>query len=256
MHKFLQGKTALVTGASRGIGRAIALRLGREGALVAVHYGSSRGAAAEVVSTIEAEGGQAFAVKADVRSVTEIVAMFKIIDAELASRAGSSMIDILVNNAGVGGGLATIEDTTEEMYDQLFSVNFKGLFFVSQQALPRLRDGGRVINISSHSTRGAQPMLAAYAASKSPINSLTLSLGKALGPRKITVNAVLPGLVETDLTEQLTSNPSLLESIVKEVAFGRVGQPEDIADVIVMLVSPNSGWITGELIVAAGGARL
>jgi len=256
MNQPLDQKTALVTGAGRGIGRAIALRLGHEGALVAVHYGGSQRAAEEVVQAIEAEGGQAFSIQADVRSVPAIKAMFLQLDEQLTQRTGSSALDILVNNAGTGSGLASIEDTTEELFDQLFDVNFKGLFFVSQQAMPRLRDGGRVVNISSLSTRGAQPMVAAYAASKTPINSLTLAMAKALGPRQIAVNAILPGLVETDLTEHLTANPAMLSRLVKDIAFGRTAKPEDIANAVAMLVSPGNSWITGELIAATGGSRL
>jgi NAD(P)-dependent dehydrogenase (short-subunit alcohol dehydrogenase family) len=256
MEKPLKGKTALVTGAGRGIGRAIALRLAREGALVAVHYGNSKGAAEEVVGAIEAAGGSAFAVQADVRSVAAIKALFETLDREFTARSGDSKIDILINNAGVGTGMLSIADTTEADFDYLFDTNIKGLFFVCQQALPRLRDGGKVVNVSSLSSRGAMPALAAYAASKTPINSLTLSFAALLGPRNIAVNAVLPGLVVTDLTTHLTSNPELLQRSVSTVAFGRAGQPEDIAGAVWLLVSPDAGWITGQLIEVTGGARL
>lgn len=256
MEKPLQGKTALVTGAGRGIGRAIALRLAREGALVAVHYGSSADAAADVVKSIEQTGGQAFAVQADVRSVAAIESMYGQLDREFETRAGSSRIDILVNNAGAGTGSMGFEETTEEAFDLLFDVNVKGFFFVAKGAISRLRDGGKVVNISSASTRGAMPALAAYAASKTPINSLTLSLAALLGPRQIAVNAILPGLVETDLTTHLTSDPQMREMLVKNCVFGRVGQPEDIASTVALLLSPDSGWITGQIIEATGGARL
>ncbi|MET0378246.1 MAG: SDR family oxidoreductase [Spongiibacteraceae bacterium] len=256
MTKSLEGKTALVTGAARGIGRAIALRLARDGALVAVHYGNSRAAADEVVAVIANEGGKAFAIQCDVRSVAAIEAMFSTLDGEFQTRAGSEKIDILVNNAGIGTGSMGFEETTEEAFDLLFDTNIKGLFFVSKFAIPRLRDGGRVVNISSLSSRGAMPGLAAYAASKTPINSITLSLAQLLGPRKICVNAILPGLVETDLTTHLTSNPDTRAMLVKGCVFGRVGQPDDIAGAVAALVSPDCGWITGQMIEATGGSRL
>jgi NAD(P)-dependent dehydrogenase (short-subunit alcohol dehydrogenase family) len=256
MHNHLQGKTALVTGGSRGIGRAIAERLARDGALVAVHYGNNRGAADEVIAGIESAGGKAFAVQADVRSVSAIAAMFETLDKAFTERTGSNGIDILVNNAGVGAGMGPIEKMTEEVFDNLFDTNVKGLFFTSQQAMPRLRDGGFVVNVSSLSTRGANPMLAAYAGSKIPGNSFTLSLAAALAPRKIAVNAVLPGLVLTDLSGELQKNKEVLDAVVSQVAFGRAGLPVDVANAVAMLVSPDCTWITGQLIEVTGGARL
>lgn len=252
----LQGKTALVTGASRGIGRAIAERLGRDGALVIVHYGSSSEAANEVVETILGAGGEAFSIGADLRKVAAIEAMFAQLDALLETRTGSTKLDILVNNAGVGAAFGPIAATTEAVFDNLFDTNFKGLFFTTQQALPRLCEGGHVVNISSLASRGGNPMIAAYAASKTPINSFTQSLAVELGPRRIAVNAVLPGLVLTDLTEALQNNPTLLENSLKNVAMGRAGLPEDIARVVGALVGGDLDWVSGQLIEATGGARL
>jgi 3-oxoacyl-[acyl-carrier protein] reductase len=253
--KPLAGKTALVTGASRGIGRAIALQLAEEGALVAVHYGSNRAAAEEVTQAIADKGGSAFAIGADLAQVAAIMDLFVRLDAELEQRTGSNGIDILVNNAGVGGGLA-IDQTTPEIFDHLFAINVRALFFVSQQALPRLREGGRVINISSDATRGALPGIAAYAMSKTPGNSLTLSLAALLGPRRITVNALLPGYVETDFTAGLRTNPQAMEAILNQTALGRRGEPQDIAAAVSLLTSPKSDWITGQLIGVTGGSRL
>jgi NAD(P)-dependent dehydrogenase (short-subunit alcohol dehydrogenase family) len=253
--KPLAGKTALVTGASRGIGRAIALQLAEDGALVAVHYGSNRAAADEVTRAIADKGGAAFAIGADLGRVEQIMDLFPRLDAEFEQRTGSSGIDILVNNAGVGGG-QPIDQTTPELFNHLFAINVRALFFVTQQALPRLREGGRVINISSDGTRGAVPQIAAYAMSKIPGNSLTVSLAALLGPRGITVNALLPGYVETDFTALLRSNPQAMETIVNQTALGRGGQPQDIAGAVSLLTSPKSGWITGQLIGVTGGARL
>jgi 3-oxoacyl-[acyl-carrier protein] reductase len=255
-NKPLDGEVALVTGAGRGIGRAIALRLGRDGATVAVHYGSSRAGAEAVVRDIEAAHGRAFAVQADLSCVSAIKAMFDTLDRELAARGTSPQIDILVNNAGVGAGNVPIAEITAAMFDGLFAVNTRSVFFVTQQSLSRLRDGGHVINISSLVTRGAMPAFAAYAASKAPVNSLTLSFAAALGPRRIAVNALLPGLVETDLTTGLTANPQMLKAVLAQTAFGRMGQPEDIANAVALLVSPDAGWITGQIIEVSGGTRL
>jgi len=255
MTKHLTGRSALVTGAGRGIGRAIAIQLAEAGALVAVHYGANRSAAEVVAQHIVARGGSAFAVGADISSVKAIASLFETLDAEFKVRAGDAGIDILVNNAGVGGGMP-IEQTSAEAFDEMFAVNVRGLFFVCQQAVTRLRDGGRVIIISSSSTRGAMPSLPAYAMSKIPGNSLTQSLAAALGPRQITVNALLPGYVETDLTAHLRANPAAMAHIIGETALGRTGQPQDIADAVALLVSPQSGWITGQLIEVSGGSRL
>ncbi len=251
----LSGKTALVTGAGRGIGRAIARQIASEGALVAVHYGASVQAALETVRLIEEDGGEAFTVQADVRSVAEIAAMFEVLDKAFATRTGGRDIDILVNNAGAGASLS-IAQTDEEAFDRVFSINVKGLFFVSQQALPRMRPGGRVINISSLTARGQMMDRAAYGASKLAVNSLTQSFAQLLGPQNITVNAIMPGLIETDLVAELMKNPAVVDAIVKQTALGRTGKPTDIASAVSLLLSDEAGWITGQCIEVTGGARL
>lgn len=251
----LAGKTALVTGAGRGIGRAIALQLAGEGAMVAVHYSASADAASETVRLITAGGGQAFTVHADIGSVAEITAMFDTLDKAFTDRTGSRDIDILVNNAGVGASVP-IAATDEATFDKVFSINVKGLFFVSQQALTRLRAGGRVINISSLTARGQMMDRAAYGASKLAVNSLTKSFAQLLGPQGITVNAIMPGLIETDLVVELLKNPAVVEAIVKQTALGRTGKTNDIASAVSLLISDKAGWITGQCIEVTGGARL
>jgi len=251
----LAGKTALVTGAGRGIGRAIAGQLAGDGALVAVHYGASADAARETVQLIEQNGGQAFTVQADVGSLAAITALFEALDKAFTERTGSRGIDILVNNAGVGASVS-IAETDEETYDRIFAINLKGLFFVSQQALPGLRDGGRVINISSLTARGQMMERAAYGASKLAVNSFTQSFAQLLGPRGITVNAIMPGLIETDLVVELMKNPAVVDAIVKQTALSRTGKPADIASAVSLLVSDKAGWITGQRIEVTGGARL
>ena len=251
----LNGKIALVTGAGRGIGSAIARRLARDGALVVVHYGRSKHAAEDVVAEIRASGGRAFALGAEFSQVSNIAGLFEELDVALTDRTGSSGLDVLINNAGMGSH-GRIDATSETAFDEVFAINVKSLFFCLQYAMPRLRDGGRVVNISSLSSRGAMPNLAAYAASKTAVNSLTQSAAAQLGPRGITVNAVAPGMVDTDLVADLKKDEALVRSIVAATAMGRIGEPDDVAGAVSLLVSPSAGWITGQIIEVSGGARI
>lgn len=251
----LQGKIALVTGASRGMGRAIALRMAQEGAMVAVHYGSNRDAADETVRRIELEGGSAFALGADFRVEGSIGALYEALDAELQARTGENRLDILVNNAGAAL-MSSIEETTEAAYDQVMAVNAKTPFFLIQHALPRLRNGGRIINTSSATTRIAIPDILAYSMSKGAINSLTLTLAKQLGQRGITVNAICPGFVETDMNAGMLQDPNMRQFGANFSVFGRWGQPEEIASIAAFLASPDGSWITGQCIDASGGSYL
>lgn len=255
MSESLKGKIAVVTGASRGIGRAIALRLAHDGALVAVHYGRNKKSADSTVNEIEAQGGKAFSVGVELNAVATVEQLFKQLDAELTKRTGSNQFDILVNNAGVAPD-SPVETTTEAVYDEVFAVNAKVPFFVSQKALPRLRDGGRIINISSGVTRIAFPQKAAYAMTKGALNILTLELAKALGPRNITVNSLAPGFTETDMAADILSDPKGREFASSASTFNRVGQPSDIADAAAFLASHDGRWVTGQYLDATGGARL
>jgi NAD(P)-dependent dehydrogenase (short-subunit alcohol dehydrogenase family) len=251
----LEGKTALVTGASRGIGAGIARRLAGEGALVAVHFGRDAAAAAAVANDIAAQGGRAFTVGADLRDVQAIAALFEQLDREFVSRTGDRGLDILVNNAGACGG-SSVAATTPAEFDLVYDLNVKGLFFVTQQAIRRLRDHGRVVNISSSTARGARPGIVPYASSKWAVNGLTLSLAAELGPRGISVNAVAPGATDTDLIAHLAQKPEFHRTIAATTAFGRLGQPEDIAEAVMMLVAPENRWVTGQIVEASGGLRL
>ncbi|MGY5124506.1 SDR family oxidoreductase [Streptomyces nigrescens] len=254
----LSGKTALVTGGGRGIGRAISERLAREGARVGVHYGRDGTSAKETVSAIEAAGGQAFAIQAELGGPGDAEALWAAFDAQAEG------LDILVNNAGINkaadGTLKRIEAVTAEDFDLLFAVNTKAPFFIAQQALPRLRDGGRIINTSTGLTRGAaKPELIAYAMTKGAIDVFTSTLAKDLGPRGITVNAVAPGAVNTDMNAgwlQGEANAAARQRVREISPLGRIADPTDIGDIVAFLASDDSRWVTGQWIDATGGALL
>jgi len=243
----LIGKTALVTGASRGIGAGVARVLARQGARVALHYGGSRDAAEALAQEL---GDAAFPVHADMRDIASIRAMFDTVKAHFPEG-----LDILVANAGVGGGGASFSDTDEAAFDTLFDTNVKGLFFVLQGAIPLLKDGGSVVTTGSVAARGAAAARAAYSASKLAGHGLTLSYAQELAPRGIKVNCVAPGAVATDLIAP--SRGDAFDKAVKSVtAFGRIGEPSDIANAILLLVQPEAAWITGQTIEVSGGLRI
>ncbi|WP_239332640.1 SDR family oxidoreductase [Frankia sp. CiP3] len=244
----LSGKTALVTGASRGIGRAVAERLAADGARVGVHYANNGTAAKDVVTVIEKAGGEAFSFRTELGVPDDAVALW----AEFDKYADG--LDILVNNAGVGL-TAPIEQVREIDFDRLFAVNVKAPFFIIQQGLGRLRDGGRIINLSSATARIAMPLVAAYSASKGAINTLTLTLAEALAPRGITVNAVAPGIVETDFNPWLAI-PEMRARVERYAAFGRIATPDDVVGLVAFVASEEARWITGQVLDASGGSGL
>ncbi len=250
----LSGKTALITGASRGIGRAIALRLAEEGALVAVHYNTNQRAAAATVAAIEQAGGAGFAISADLAHRNGPELLFAGFDGALERRGHENVLDILVNNAGIGNR-NPIDAVTEAQFDRVFFVDVRAAFFIIQRALPRLRAGGRIINISSTAARIGYPETPVYAAAKAALEALTLPLAKQLGPSGITVNAVAPGATATELNP-LATHPETARQIAAETILGRVGRPEDIADVVAFLASDRARWITGQRIEASGGLRV
>jgi NAD(P)-dependent dehydrogenase (short-subunit alcohol dehydrogenase family) len=250
----LRSKTALVTGASRGIGKGIATAFGKEGALVAVHYGRSVAEANAVVAEIEAAGGNAFAVQADVASVASVKGLFTQLDSELEKRTGSNQFDILVNNAGVYVQGPT-PDLTEEHFDHLFDINVKGLYFTTVNAIPRLRDNGRIINISSGVSRGALQGVVAYAGTKGAVDAITLHLAAELGSRGITVNSLAPGLTLTEMTAGF-GEEGMNQFVNAYQSIKRIGQVEDISNTAVLLASDKAAWITGNYISAGGGFKL
>ncbi len=241
----LTGRTALVTGAARGIGRSIAERLAADGARVALHYRSSADAAAETVAAIERTGGQAFPIQADLGADAGIEALFD------ALRRQTDRLDILVNNASM---MSEGRDSIgPEEFDRIFAVNVRAPFFVIQRALPLLADDGRIITISSAATRIALRDFA-YAMSKGALDVMGRVLANALGERGITVNTVAPGLTSTDMTGWL--DPGVSAAVSRVTALGRIGRPADIADTVAFLASDGARWITGQVIDVSGGLWL
>ncbi|AOR29936.1 short-chain dehydrogenase [Streptomyces fodineus] len=249
----LQAKTALVTGASRGIGRAIAERLAADGALVAVHYGRNDAAAKETVAAIEAAGGRAFAVRVELGLPGDAEMLLNAVTAGLRERTGTDRLDILVNNAALdqeGSG------ATPEAFDRLFAVNVKAPYFIIQRALPLMGAGGRIINIGSGVTRIAVPGELAYSMTKAALATLGRNLANEVGPRGITVNTVEPGTTHTDRMAWLVDQPQAAQMITATQAVERIGTPADIAAVVAFLASPDSGWVTANTIDASGGTYL
>jgi 3-oxoacyl-[acyl-carrier protein] reductase len=248
--KKLAGKVAIVTGASKGIGASIAKHLAAEGASVVVNYSSSKEGADRVVSEITTDGGKAVAVQASVAKKAEINRLF----AQASKSFGK--LDILVNNAGIYEFLP-LEKVTEEHFHKQFDVNVLGLILATQEALNHFGpSGGSVINISSVVSTSAPPTGSVYSATKAAVDAITKSLAKELGPRKIRVNSINPGMVETEGVHAAgIAESDLRKQVEATTPLGRIGQPEDIATAATFLASSDSGWVTGESIVISGGFR-
>jgi 3-oxoacyl-[acyl-carrier protein] reductase len=242
----LKDKVAIVTGASRGIGRAIAESLAGAGAVVVVNHRASAAQAAETVAAITKAGGRAAAIQADMGVVADARNLVG------ATIAKFGRLDILVNNAGVGNRTA-MADMTEKEFDWTLSVNARGPFFAIQEAVPRMKDGGRIINISSCGSHIAQitGLLAVYQMSKGALEQLARCYVKELGERGITINSVLPGFVETELASDTPQEYK--DALIRRTALRRLGRPEEIADVVCFLASDMGRWVTGEAIQVSGG---
>ncbi|MFE6774959.1 SDR family oxidoreductase [Streptomyces sp. NPDC057702] len=247
----LTGRTALVTGASRGIGRAVAVRLAADGALVVAHFGTDGGGADATVEEIARAGGTAVAVRAELGVADDVETLFAGVEAGLAGRP----LDILVNNAAAppAGPLGV---TTRAEFDHLFAVNVRAPYFIIERALPLLPDGGRIISLSSVATRMANPAQTSFAMTKAAVETMSRTLAAQLGPRGITVNAVAPGATRTATNHAVFDLPGLTEQITGLTALDRLGGPGDIADVVAFLASDAARWVTGQVIDASGGLFL
>jgi 3-oxoacyl-[acyl-carrier protein] reductase len=241
--KSLLGKVAIVTGGSRGIGKAIAERLGGAGAAVVVNYCCSEQGAREVVVGIEAAGGRAVAIHADVSKAADVRRLFR----ETVETFGA--VDVVVTNAGAAHW-GTLETVSEDDYETVFGINTKGAFLALREAARYIGDGGRIINVGSSATALTIPGLALYAASKAASAQLAKVLAKEVGHRAITVNTISPGYTATDM---LPNDPEFRRSAAESAMLGRLGQPHDIADVVAFLASEQGRWITGQNIQAGGG---
>jgi 3-oxoacyl-[acyl-carrier protein] reductase len=250
MSKQLQGQVAVVTGASKGIGAAIAEHLAAAGAAVVVNYASSKAGAEAVVKRIQYTGGKAVAVQADVSKLDDVRRLF----AETKKALGK--LDILVNNAGIYE-FAPLEAISAEHFHKQFDLNVLGLLLATQEAVKLFGPaGGSVVNISSVVARQAPPNTSVYSATKAAVNAITRSLAQELGPRKIRVNAVNPGMIETEgLHTAGISGSDFQKQIEAQTPLGRIGQSQDIAPAVVFLASTDSDWITGETLYISGGLR-
>ncbi|NOW89871.1 SDR family oxidoreductase [Clostridium beijerinckii] len=241
----LEGKVAIITGASRGIGSAIARQLSALGAKVVVNYSNNEVKAEEVVEEITKSGEQAVAIKADVSNIKDVERLFS----ETITKFGK--VDILVNNAGVIL-YKLLSDVTEEEFDKLFNINVKGTYFACQQAMKHMENNGRIINFSTSVVGSMFPTYSVYAATKGAVEQITRQLAKEFGPKKITINAVAPGPINTELFN-VGKTDEQIEAIRQMNSFGRIGEPDDIANAIEFLVSDKAQWITGQTLRINGG---
>ena len=245
MTQALTGKVALVTGAGRGIGREIALRLARDGASVIVHYASSSTGADETVAAIEAMGGSAIAYHADITRRQDVMAMFQEIDRRPAR------LDIVVNNAGISGG-GPLTDVTDADIETILGVNLLGPLYVASEAAKRLGEGGRIINFSSSLAKYPIAGAGLYSAAKKAIESFTESWARELGTRGITVNTVIPGATSPGMMD---NSPGYRAFFEKASPFNRIGNATEIAEVVAFLASPQASWVSGAHILANGAAN-
>jgi len=249
-------KIALITGASRGLGKDMALTLANQGIDSIITYQSQKEKANEVVAQIEQAGRKSVALPLDVAKPDTWPAFMQEVVKVLKQHWNTDKFDFLINNAGIGSTLP-IAQVTPEVFDNLMNIHFKSVVFITQQSLPLLNDGGRLINISTGTTRFCIPGNAIYASCKSAIETFTRYLAKEVGERGITANVVAPGGIETDFNgAAIRNNPQLKAYLSSQTALGRVGQPDDVSGVVAFLCSPASKWVNAQRIEASGGVFL
>lgn len=246
-------KIALITGGSRGLGKNMAIHLANEGTDVIITYRTNITEAQNVVAEIEKKGGRAHALQLDVGNSSSFTKFAEDLRVALKNKFNAESFDFLVNNAGIGVN-APVTETTEEQFEELMNIHLKGPYFLTQKLLPLIKDGGRILNVSSGLARFAVPGYSAYASMKGGIEVYTRYLAKELGPRKISVNVLAPGAIETDFGGGHTrDNPQVNSFVASVTALGRAGLPDDIGPVVVALLSEGTGWINGQRIEASGG---
>ncbi len=249
-------KIALITGGSRGLGKDMAFRLAEKQIDVIVTYHTKEQEANNVVAAIEKQGGKAAALRLNVEETKSFDPFFEELSAVLKDKFDTNHFDYLINNAGIGIH-KMFTDTTEEEFDRLLNIQFKGVFFLTQKALPLMNNGGRIINVSTGLARFSLPGYSAYASMKGAVETLTKYLAKELGARGITVNVVAPGAIETDFAGGVTrDNKQVNEHIASATALGRVGKPDDIGGVVAFLCTKDAGWINAQRIEVSGGQNL
>jgi NAD(P)-dependent dehydrogenase (short-subunit alcohol dehydrogenase family) len=249
-------KIAIVTGASRGLGKSTALNLAKKGVDVIVTYHRNEAEAAKVVSQIESVGAKAVALQLDTGNIKTFASFVEQVQQSLKAKWQTDRFDFLVNNAGVGIN-ASITETTEEEFDQLMNIHLKGVFFLTQKLLSLINDGGRIVNVSTGLTRIIFPGYAAYASMKGAIETLTLYMAKELGSRQIAVNVVAPGAIETDFRGgAVRDNPEMNKYVASQTALGRVGLPDDIGGAIASLLSEDNKWVNAQRIEVSGGQSI
>jgi NAD(P)-dependent dehydrogenase (short-subunit alcohol dehydrogenase family) len=252
----MTSKIALVTGGSRGLGKDMALRIAEKGNHVVITYVSQKEAAEKVVKEIEKMGKQAVALPFDANKISSIKDFVKIFEQTIQKKWNINKFDFLINNAGVGANIP-FENATEEDFDRFMNIHFKSVYFLTQQMLPSINDGGRIINVSSGTTKYSVPGYSIYASMKGAIETFTRYLAKDLGPRGITVNVVAPGPVETDFNNGGNRDfPERKKMLASRAALGRVGLAKDIGGVVAFLCSDDGGWINGQRIEVSGGMNL
>lgn len=248
----MNNKIALVTGGSRGLGKNMALRLAEQGSDVILTYNSKEEEAIGVVKEIEGKGRRAATLQLNVGETKSFDDFIERVSQILKEKWERDTFDFLINNAGVEGN-SSIADTSEETFDLLCNVHFKGAFFLTQKSLPLIADNGRIINLSSGLARFAAPGYAAYASMKGAVETFTKYLAKEVGARGITANVVAPGLIQTDFTREAFEQTQMIEFITSQTALGRTGVPDDIGGIVAFLCTEEARWITAQRIEASGG---
>jgi len=251
-----KSKIAIVTGGSRGLGRDMVINLAKNGNNIIFTYNSNKAEADKVVAEVLSLGQKAIAYQLDISNINNLDSFVDQVGRHLQEHEGSPNFDFLINNAGTGT-YGSVTETTEEAFDTLMNIHFKGVYFLTQKLLPTLNNGGRIINISSGLTRVSFPNVSAYASMKGAIETYTRCLAKELGSRQITANTVAPGAIATDFGGGSNkSDENKRNAIASVTALGRVGEPEDIGGVVAFLCTPEAGWMNGQRIELSGGMMI